>query len=139
MIDLTIETGDKFKKSLLKIQRWCFICGVSTIPVMTGPLKFPIAGNQVAYIFITIGVKSYISLGIAVFSFRSSFLSFLCKYRFESDAKLQKLILSYEATLSKSVRLVIPKRVDALSCIKKFNSLCCIIISNLFLDISFVL
>lgn len=59
MIDLTIETGDKFKKSLLKIQRWCFICGVSTIPVMTGPLKFPIAGNQVAYIFITIGVLTF--------------------------------------------------------------------------------
>lgn len=59
MIDLTIETGDKFKKSLLKIQRWCFICGVSTIPVMTGSLKLPIAGNQVAYIFITLGVLTF--------------------------------------------------------------------------------
>lgn len=59
MIDLTIETGDKFKKSLLKIQRFCFICGVSTIPVMTGSLKLPIAGNQVAYIFIAIGILTF--------------------------------------------------------------------------------
>ena len=56
MVNLMIEMGEKQRNILVQIQRWCFICGVGTIPIMTGSLKLPIAGNQMAYIFIAMGI-----------------------------------------------------------------------------------
>lgn len=59
MVTIMMETGERLKEHLLEIQRTCFICGVSTIPIMTGRLKFPVAGNYLAYVFIIMGVIAF--------------------------------------------------------------------------------
>lgn len=56
MLNFFTSNGTNIKNNLLYMQRICFVSGVCTIPIMTGRLRFPIADNHLAYIFITLGI-----------------------------------------------------------------------------------
>lgn len=54
------KTCLSIQERLQLLQRSCFILGVGTIPITTGKLLLPIAGDHIAYIFITLGIILYL-------------------------------------------------------------------------------